>query len=475
MIFQNIIEFIVKLFILIFATYIFYFYYKYFTRPNPLPGPFPLPFIGNLLNIGYDINKFYEQCQRKYGDISEILLDRRYIIVTRPDYIVKLFAPSEYFMRLPYSQGMDEIGHYKNGIVFNGDSKSWHYNRQYFNETLSLKFIDASITHIYQLYEEMSGYWQSLGLQHSLNENNNNNWSLETDFSAWFHPFTNDVTSMLVTGKRTYSIATYYNTQSIIKSEYPDALVEDGYRFTEALVKHLESLLFFANYGPFIRHYIPIIKSQSNSYLNNRNYLFDKLENIIKKRRKEIEEMQDTEMKTDMLTSLITAKTVVEYEEFRPMTDKEIRGNLLDAFIGGSGTTANLFCFMTYYLCKHPHVKQKMLSEIDYISDKFYASNDLKKLKYCEAIIKETHRLMPGVTIIHRHITKEREFAGYKWPAGTSFHVNVKGAHSHSEFWDNPEVFYPDRFLNNDYDKSAFMPFGGGKRICPGKSLATIQ
>ncbi|GBC24448.2 cytochrome P450 [Rhizophagus irregularis DAOM 181602=DAOM 197198] len=412
---QNIIESIksantIDLFILIFATcistYIFNFYYKYYTRPNPLPGPFPLPYIGNGHNYG-DVKKFYGQCQQKYGDICELMLDRRYIILSRPDYIIKLFAPQQFFMRLPNSP-------------------------------------------------ELCGYWESLGKQNASKKknNDNNNWTLETDFSAWFHGFTNDVTSILSTGKRTYSITSYYNTLSINKSEVPDALVEDGNNFVNALLKFLESLLFFSFYSPFTRHYIPMFRSKSNSYLNNRDYLYNKFDNIIKMRRTEIEEMPETRMKTDMLTSLMTAETIVEGENFKPMTDKEIRMNLLDIFLGGSDTTADTFCFMTYYLCKHPNVKEKMLSEIDSIipksSGKFCLScNDLRKLKYCEAIIKETTRLMPPLPFTFRHTTSECEIAGYKWPA--------------------------DRFYNSDNndDRSAWMPFGGGKRICPGKNLAT--
>ena len=67
------------------------------------------------------------------------------------------------------------------------------------------------------------------------------------------------------------------------------------------------------------------------------------MDNIVKKRRTEIEEMPETRMRTDMLTSLITAKTVVEGENFKPMTDKEIRMNLLDIFLGGSDTVSITF------------------------------------------------------------------------------------------------------------------------------------
>ncbi|CAG8797034.1 9188_t:CDS:1, partial [Racocetra persica] len=122
----------------------------------------------------------------------------------------------------------------------------------------------------------------------------------------------------------------------------------------------------------------------------------------------------------------------------------------------------------------------KMLAEIDSIvptfSDKL-SCNDLKKLKYCEAIIKEVSRIMPSISFTFRHTTTECEVAGYKWPAGTDFHLNFAGGHIHPESWDNPKIFNPDRWLyDNDgkIDRSAWMPWGGGKRICPAKNLSNI-
>ncbi|RIB23207.1 cytochrome P450 [Gigaspora rosea] len=211
---------------------------------------------------------------------------------------------------------------------------------------------------------------------------------------------------------------------------------------------------------------------------------------MIKKRRREIEEMSvNVEMKTDMLTSLITANTNMKASNdnvLKPVTDEDIRVNLLDAFLGGTDTTSNLFCFITYYICKHPHVKRKMLSEIDYnlpkSSDKFYISyNDLKKLKYCEAIIKEVHRMVPVIPFSIRTTTKEIEIAGYKWPSGTHFLLNFFAVHGHSEFWPDTEVFNPDRFYSDDQDDKRFgnkptlMMFGGGLHICPGRKLAMVE
>ncbi|KAF0561615.1 cytochrome P450 [Gigaspora margarita] len=477
---------------LIFTTYVFNFYYKYFTRPNPLPGPLPLPFIGNFHNLAFcDLKLFFDKCRLEYGDICEIMLHgRRNIILSRPEYIEEIMY-SKNFVRFPYSQGLNELGVYGRGLGANHVYKNWRYKRHFFTQALMAPgFMDTAVKSTNNLFEEMSGYWQSLGKQ---NTSNNNNWTLETDFSEWFHAFANDMISLIVTGERTYSIASYYNMQSNVKSEYPDALVEDGNKFVKSLIKHIESLILFTLIGP-VRYYIPIIRNKANSYLKNRDYLYEKLDLMIKKRRKEIEEMpMGSEMRTDMLTSLIIANTekdnfnvkTLDDETFEPMTDEDIRSNLVEAFGGGTNTTANTFCFITYYLCKYPSVKQKMISEIDTVfnslNKSYLSSDDLLKLKYCEAIIKETTHMMPAFNFTPRYITEEYKVAGYKWASNTSFYLSFVGVHGNPDVWPNPEIFDPNRFYDVDQDnkrlenKCSWIPFGGGPRICPGKKLAMCE
>ncbi|CAG8572099.1 15942_t:CDS:2 [Cetraspora pellucida] len=445
---QGIIKFVTTtdyfhLFIFFTIIYVLNFYYKYFTRPNPLPGPLPLPIIGNYHNLGSDVRQFYIQCQSKYGGISEAMLGHRYIVLSRPDYVDKVLDRKVFHAKLPYSQGLDEMGMYGHGIVFNDDYESWRSNSKFFTDAfLPQRYMDNVVKSTIKLYEELSGYWQSLGNQNTSNYSNDN-WTLETDLAKWFHRYTNDIISIVITGERTYSIASYYNTQSRIKSEYSDALVEDGDKFVKSIIEYIECITFFSFFGPFIRHYIPMVKDKNESYLKNRDYL------------------------VDMLTSLINANTNAKDsndEALKSIADEEIRGNILDAFLGGTDT-------------------QKMLSEIDLILPKTsdISHNDLQKLKYCEAIIKEAYRMVPVAPFAFRTITEDCEIAGYKWTRGTNFLINYLAIHGHPEFWPDPEVFNPDRFYNKDqYDKSlgdklAFMMFGGGRRICPGRKLAMIE
>src|ERR1700722_734011 len=93
----------------ILTIYVAHFYYKYFTRVNPLPGPFPLPFFGNLIEFFWcgDIKVFLMNNNKKYGDIYEIDLGMRRIVLNRPEDIEKLLMPStrsQYMTRFPFTK-----------------------------------------------------------------------------------------------------------------------------------------------------------------------------------------------------------------------------------------------------------------------------------------------------------------------------------------------------------------------------------
>ncbi|KAF0540336.1 cytochrome P450 [Gigaspora margarita] len=204
------------------------------------------------------------------------------------------------------------------------------------------------------------------------------------------------------TGERSYFIGSYYNTLSPIKALYPDALIENSDRFIKGMNQLMVGSALCVN-------------------------------KVIKKRRQEIEAMQTKDLKNDMLTSLIIANTEydVNYKKnvgeelYLPMIDIEIRANILEAFAARTDTTANLFSYITYYLCYYPEVKQKMLAKINSIflqnSSFQLVHSDLSKLKYCEAIIKEVEQMIPVTNLLERYPIEPIKVGGYEWSANMMF------------------------------------------------------
>jgi len=339
------------------TIYVIRYYYKYFTRVNPLPGPLPFPFVGNLpqyyLWSKGNSKLFYENNHKKYGDIYEVNLNERTIILCRSEYIEKLLTPStknSHLMRYPVSAGYKELGVEGKGILLNSNSKTWRYNRQFFTQAILLpKFTNEAIDWTNRLFNELESYWNKLYFKEEIIKENKN----KLNFITWFNQYTNDMIIKLLTGERSYSMAGYFNTLSDEKAEHPLAVIDDTVKLVQALRKHFLHYAYFFFVSPFLRHYIPVFKNKADDLLQNVKFINQKLDAIVKKRRQEIENTPlDKSLPNDMLTSVITANTPrdVNYTKTvggeameRPMTDDEIRGIIFDGFLGGTDTVSKIF------------------------------------------------------------------------------------------------------------------------------------
>ncbi|UZO18320.1 uncharacterized protein OCT59_009636 [Rhizophagus irregularis] len=156
------------------------------------------------------------------------------------------------------------------------------------------------------------------------------------------------------------------------------------------------------------------------------------------------------------------------------MTDKEILGNILNAIGGGTDTVSNLFCFIIYHLVHHPEVVQRLRQEFDEVLGKDVTKpitqNDIDKLQYCDAVIKEVHRHFPVNYSLGRVNIEKDTVGGYIWPEKTSFSILYCAIMKRKDYWTDPEKFDPDRFYKIDDDdkyllekqhvKNAFAMFG---------------
>ncbi|GES76004.1 cytochrome P450 [Rhizophagus clarus] len=472
---------------------VIHYYYKYFTRINPLPGPFPFPFVGNLPQLVWhrgNLKDYLELNHKKYGDIIDICLPQRSISLGRAEYIEKFLIPSTKNLnitRTPRFNVFDDLGITGKGIVVNQHYKSWRYNRQFFTQAfLNPKFNHKAIEWINRLFDELESYWNKLYLKEEIIKENKN----ILDFFPWLNQFTNDMIIELITGERSYSMASLFNTLSDEKAEHHLAITEDSVKLVCAIRKYNTRLPWFELVPPFLRHYVPYFKNISDDTINNVKYLHKRLDAIIKRRRQEIENTPlDEPLQSDMLTSVITASTSRDFnriktvggEILRPMTDDEICFVMIDGFLAGTDTTANMISFIVYYLAHNPVVKMKMFEEIDrrFQGDttRPITEDDLRSLKYCEAIIKEVARIFPVFHSFGRVINKPEEIAGYRWPTGTYFRINADAVHGNKNHWEEADKFNPDRWLNEGFEpkKYSFIMFGGGPRLCPGRKLAMIE
>jgi cytochrome P450 len=135
-------------------------------------------------------------------------------------------------------------------------------------------------------------------------------------------------------------------------------------------------------------------------------------------------------------------------------------------------------------LLKHPKFMKKVQDELDDVigKDRVIDESDIPQLKYFQAFVKETFRLHPPATLMIPHQNLEAcKIGGYHILPNTQIFVNVWAIHRHSSAYENPLEFNPDRFLQTNVDLKGkhfeLLPFGSGRRICPGilLGLLTVQ
>ncbi|KAI3807011.1 hypothetical protein L1987_22931 [Smallanthus sonchifolius] len=153
----------------------------------------------------------------------------------------------------------------------------------------------------------------------------------------------------------------------------------------------------------------------------------------------------------------------------------------MDLFAAGTDTTSTAIEWAISELIKHPRVMKKLQKEIGEIGHgkPMITENDLEKMTYLHAVLKETLRLhTPLPLLIARESTQYIKLMGYDIPAGTQVIINAWAIGRDPSRWEEPEHFRPERFLNSSIDYKGlnfeFIPFGAGRRGCPAIQFATV-
>jgi cytochrome P450 len=178
----------------------------------------------------------------------------------------------------------------------------------------------------------------------------------------------------------------------------------------------------------------------------------------------------------DLLDLLLAAR---DPETGRSMTDAEVVNNLLTFIIAGHETTAVALSWTLWLLAKDQASQQRTFEEAKAVArDRPIGAAHVEGLSYSRQVIQEAMRLFPPAPGIGRQARVAMEPGGIPIAAGTRVHIPVFALHRNGRLWDNPNAFDPDRFTPERVkarSRYAFLPFGGGPRICIGAGFATIE
>ncbi|KAI3737192.1 hypothetical protein L2E82_27187 [Cichorium intybus] len=158
-------------------------------------------------------------------------------------------------------------------------------------------------------------------------------------------------------------------------------------------------------------------------------------------------------------------------------TDEMIRSLVLVVLSGGTDSSAGTMEWAMSLLLNNPQVIRKAQKEIDTVvgKDRLVDESDIVNLPYLRCIINETLRLYPaGPLLVPHESSEDCVIEGYKIPSGTMLIVNQWAIHHDPNMWTDPKRFNPDRFAGLEGTRDGFklMPFGSGRRSCPGEGLA---
>jgi cytochrome P450 family 135 len=168
----------------------------------------------------------------------------------------------------------------------------------------------------------------------------------------------------------------------------------------------------------------------------------------------------------DILSMLLEARD----EEGRPLTDRELRDELMTLLLAGHETTATALSWTLERLVRHPAVVARLLAE-----RRGEDGADPAASPYLDATIKEALRLRPVVTAVGRYLTAPLAVGGHLLPAGVSINPSIYLLHRRPDLYPEPEAFRPERFLDNPPGTYQWIPFGGGVRRCLGASFALYE
>ncbi|KAG5528597.1 hypothetical protein RHGRI_029327 [Rhododendron griersonianum] len=156
-------------------------------------------------------------------------------------------------------------------------------------------------------------------------------------------------------------------------------------------------------------------------------------------------------------------------------TDEIVKGIITVMILAGTDTSAVTMEWAMSFLVNHPKVLMKARAELDAHvgQDRLIDEHDLNKLPYLQAIISETLRLCPAAPMLVPHMSSDACTIGrYSVPRGTLLLVNAWAIHRDPKAWDDPTSFKPERFEVGEVEGHKLMPFGLGRRACPGAGLA---
>ena len=415
---------------------------------DDLPGPKPLPLIGNLLQL--DPTKAHlilEEWAARYGSIYQFWMGRRRIVATSEPALLEdvLRARPETFRR---PENMDRIIS-ELGVkgVFNAEGEVWRPQRKLAVAALAQRNVHRLFPSIQIVAGRLKTRWErSASVGETL------------DMVEELKRFTVDITMLIVFG---HDANTVEQQNDFIQGELGVIL--------PAINRRLFALV------PTWRYVQTLSDRRLNrAFVNVRAWL----DGLLAEARTRLKTVPERAQKpSNFLEAMVTTRD----ENGKPFSDDVIMSNLLTMLIGGEDTTTFTLGWAIHQLCDSPQWAAEIRREADAIlgASVLAGSHEIASGLICAgAVASETMRLRPMVPISFHDANVDTSLGGYVVPKQTTVAALFRPAAIDPANFVDPLAFRPERWLEDSlrpHNVSAYMPFGSGPRMCPGRSLALLE
>ncbi|XP_059636160.1 trimethyltridecatetraene synthase-like [Cornus florida] len=422
-------------------------------KHNFPPGPKPWPIIGNLNLIGPLPHQSLHKLAKQYGQLMQLKFGSYPVVVASSSEMAKQFLKTHdhiFASRPPTAAGKYTTYNYCN-ITWAPYGPYWRQGRKiYLTELFSSKRLES---YEYIRVEERQAFISRL---YALS-------GKPVLLKDHLSRVTLSIISRIVLGKKYFSESEY--EKSIVTLEEFQEMLDELFL--------LNGVLNIGDWIPWIdfldlQGYVKRMKTLCKK--------FDRFHDHVLGEHKARKEADKDFVAKDMVDFLLQLADDPDLEV--KLTSDGVKGFTQDLIAGGTDTSATTVEWAMSELLKQPHIIKKATKELDRVigRDRWVEERDIPELCYIDAIVKETMRLHPVAVMLAPHLALEDcNVGGYFIHKGTRIFINTWSIGRDPKLWDAPEEFRPERFLGKAIDVKGqnfeLLPFGSGRRMCPGYSL----
>ncbi len=198
-----------------------------------------------------------------------------------------------------------------------------------------------------------------------------------------------------------------------------------------------------------------------------------------KRIRTHLGQMVDTHLEGDGFNDIASQLIAARSEQGVPFTRTELIDQLGVFFLAGHETTASVLTWVLFILGTRPDIAARVRAEVlEVAGDGPITINQVQKLRYVRNVFRETLRLYPPITFLPRVAMQKTRLGKLTARRGAMIMVSPWIIHRHRKYWQDPELFDPDRFLPDreaEQTTGAYLPFGVGPRVCAGAGFAQVE